>query len=154
MKTPKRILLASHGTPGARAAERLALSYCQRGTRLDHLIVVPEFWKGMMGDDWLNNIMTREVFKDYMESTLQQEVQREVRRLHRECRKRGIRYEFEMAFGKPSECLLSRLKRGGADLVVLGSLRPRGHSGYRSRMLTDDVLRAIKTPLVIAPHPK
>lgn len=154
MKSPKRILLASHGTPGARAAERLALSYCQRGTRLHHLIVVPEFWKGMMGDDWLNNIMTRETFKDYMESTLQQEVQREVRRLHRDARKRGIRYDFEMAFGKPADCLLARLKHGGVDLVVLGSLRPRGRSGYRSRMLTDDVLRAIKTPLVIAPHPK
>lgn len=154
MKSPKRILLASHGTPGARAAERLAFSYCRRGARLQHLIVVPEFWKGMMGDDWLNNIMTRETFKDYMESTLQQEVQREVRRLHRDARKRGIRYDFEMAFGKPAECLLDRLKRGGVDLVVLGGLRPRGRSGYRSRMLTDDVLRAIETPLVIAPHPK
>jgi nucleotide-binding universal stress UspA family protein len=154
MKTPKRILLASHGTPGARAAERLAFSFCQRGTRLEHLIVVPEFWKGMMGDDWLNNIMTREVFKDYMESTLQEEVRRECRRLDRESRKRGVRYDFEMAFGKPAECLLARLKRGGFDLVVLGSLRPKGRGGYRSRMLTDEVLRALKQPLLIAPYPK
>jgi len=150
----KRILIASHGTPGARAAERLALSHCQRGSSLEHLIVVPEFWKGMMGDDWLNNIMTREIFKDYMESTLQDEVRREIRRLSREARKRGIRYDFEMAFGKPAECLLARLKRGGFDLAVLGSLRPKGRSGYRSRMLTDDVLRAIKIPLLIAPYPK
>jgi len=108
----------------------------------------------MMGDDWLNNIMTREIFKDYMESTLQDEVRREIRRLSREARKRGIRYDFEMAFGKPAECLLARLKRGGFDLAVLGSLRPKGRSGYRSRMLTDDVLRAIKIPLLIAPYPK
>jgi len=153
MKT-KRILLASHGTPGARAAERLALSLCKRGNRLEHLIVVPEFWKGMMGDDWLNNVMTREVFKDYMESTLQDEVRREVRRLAQLTKKRGIRYDFEMAFGKPEECLRARLKRGGIDLVVLGSLRPKGRSGYRSRMLTDDVLRATKIPVLIAPYPK
>jgi nucleotide-binding universal stress UspA family protein len=153
MKKPKRILLASHGTPGARAAERLALAHAGRGDRLQHLIVVPEFWKGMMGDDWLNNIMTREVFKDYMESTLEAEVRQEIRRLDRETRKRGIRYDFEMAFGKPEECLLARLKRGGVHLVVLGSLRPRGRTGYRSRMLTDKVLRAIKTPLLIAPYP-
>jgi nucleotide-binding universal stress UspA family protein len=151
MKKNQRILLASHGTPGARAAERLALGQARRGDRLQHLIVVPEFWKGMMGDDWLNNIMTREVFKDYMESTLEQEVRQEIRRLSREAKKRGIRYDFEMAFGKPEECLLARLKRGGYSLVVLGSLRLKGKPGYRSRMLTDKVLRAIKTPLLIAP---
>lgn len=152
-KKTKRILLASHGTPGARAAERLALSHCERGTRLHHLIVVPEFWKGMMGDDWLNNISTREIFKDYMESTLEAEVRREIRRLERDARKRGVRYDFEMAFGKPADCLLARLKKGGIDLVVLGSLRPKGRTGYRSRMLTDEVLRAIRTPMLIAPHP-
>lgn len=154
MKNPKRILLASHGTLGARAAERLALSHCQRGTRLHHLIVVPEFWKGMMGDDWLNNISTREVFKEYVESTLEAEVRREIRRLERAARKRGIRYKFEMAFGNPVDCLLARLKRGGIDLVVMGGLRPKGRTGYRSRMLTDEVLRAIKIPLLIAPYPR
>ncbi len=153
-KKTKRILLASHGSHGARAAERLALSHCERGTRLHHLIVVPEFWKGMMGDDWLNNISTREVFKDYMESTLEAEVRREIKRLERSARKRGIRYDFEMAFGKPADCLLARLKRGGVDLVVLGSLRSKGRTGYRSRMLTDEVLRALKIPLLIAPAPR
>jgi len=154
MKKTKRILLASHGSQGARAAERLALSYCVPGTRLHHLIVVPEFWKGMMGDDWLNNISTREAFKDYMESTLEAEVRREIIRLERNARKRGIRYDFEMAFGNPADCLLARLKRGGIDLVVMGSLRPKGRTGYRSRMLTDGVLRAIKVPLLIAPPPQ
>ena len=153
MKT-KRILLASHGSPGARAAERLALSVAGRGSRLHHLIVVPEFWKGMMGDDWLNNVSTREIFKDYMESTLEAEVRREIRRLERDTRRRGIRYDFEMAFGKPAECLLARLKRGGFDLVVLGGLRPKRRTGLRSRMLNDEVLRAIKVPVLIAPYPK
>ena len=154
MKKLQRILLASHGTPGARAAEKLALKQARRGDRLHHLIVVPEFWKGMMGDDWLNNIMTREVFKDYMENTLEQEVREEIRRLSRAVKKRGLRYEFEMAFGKPEDCLLARLKRSSFDLVVLGSLRPKGVTGYRSRMLTDKVLRAITCPLLIAPPAK
>ena len=153
MKKLKRILLASHGTPGARAAERLALSLAERGNRLHHLIVVPEFWKGMMGDDWLNNISTREIFKDYMESSLEAEVLDEVRRVERAARRHGLKYDFEMAFGKPADCLLARVQRGGVDLVVLGSLRPKRHTGLRSRMLTDDVLRTIRIPLLIAPYP-
>jgi len=150
----KNILLASHGTAGARAAEKITLGLMKKGDRLHHLIVVPEFWKGMMGDDWLNNVMTREVFKDYMESALQDEVRREIRRVERLARKRGLRYDFEMAFGKPSECLSERLNRGRVDLVVLGGPRPRGRSGYRSRMLTEDVLRNAKIPILIAPYPK
>jgi len=48
MLKPKRILLASHGTEGARAAEKMAFSLCQKQTALHHLVVVPDFWKGMM----------------------------------------------------------------------------------------------------------
>jgi len=153
MKAPKHILLASHGTPGARAAEQLALRTGGRGSILHHLIVVPEFWKGMMGDDWLNNISTREIFKDYMESSLEAEVRSEVKRVEKMARRHRMRYDFEMAFGKPSECLLNRLKKGPIDLVVLGSLRPKRKTGFRSRMLSDDLLRTIKKPLLIAPYP-
>jgi len=150
----KKILLASHGTPGSRAAEKLAFSVAHKGTRLQHLIVVPEFWKGMMGDDWLNNVMTREIFKDYMETTLQDEVRREVLRISKASKRKGIHYDFEMVFGKPADALLARLRRGGIDLVVLGGLRPKRRTGFRSRMLTDEILRAIKVPLLVAPYPK
>lgn len=154
MKKLKEVLLASHGTDGARAAERLALALCPRGCRLHQLIVVPEFWKGMMGDDWLNNVSTRMVYAEYIESTLEAEVAKEVRRFSREARKHGLRYEPHMAFGKPADCLLARLKRSSPDLVILGALRPKGRTGLRSRMLTDDVLRAVQVPLIIAPYPK
>ena len=153
MKIPKKFLLASHGTDGARAAERLALSRCPRGGRLIHFVVVPDFWKGMMGDDWLNNASTQIAFGEYIESTLQAEIRDHVRRVERAARKRGVRYAVEVVFGKPADCLAARLERGGVDLVVLGSPRPKGRTGFRSRMLTDALLRAARVPLLIAPHP-
>jgi hypothetical protein len=55
MKPARAILLASHGTPGARAAEAAAFDLCAQEGRVHHLVVVPDFWKGMLGDDWLNN---------------------------------------------------------------------------------------------------
>ncbi len=54
MMTTNNILLASHGTEGAIAAEKMALSLCEKGARLHHLLVVPTLWEGMTGDDWLN----------------------------------------------------------------------------------------------------
>jgi hypothetical protein len=56
------ILLASHGTAGARAAEAAALDRCAGGATLHQLVVVPDLWKGMLGDDWLNNAVTQARF--------------------------------------------------------------------------------------------
>lgn len=153
MKNPKRILLASHGTLGARAAERLALSHCQRGTRLHHLIVVPEFWKGMMGDDWLNNASTRDTYGRYVEGELENEVRRHIASLQRQAAKRRIRYRPEVVFGKPEKCLQERLAQGRADIVVLGAPRPKGKSGLRSYMLTEKLLRTLRVPALIVPYP-
>lgn len=148
------ILLASHGTEGARAAERLALAQCPRGGRLIHFLVVPELWRGITGDDWLNNASTQHAFTDYLESTIENEIRGHIRRVERAARKRGLRYSVEVVSGKPADCLAARLKRGGIHVAVLGSPRPKGKTGIRSRMLTDSLLlKAKKTPMWITPYP-
>ena len=40
----------------------MALALAAPGARLSQLVVVPDFWKGMMGDDWLNNASTRDEY--------------------------------------------------------------------------------------------
>lgn len=150
---PIRILLASHGTPGAIAAEQAALVHAGAGALVHHLVVVPDFWKGMQGDDWLNNAATRDVFARYVESQLEREVRDNMERVQRQAGERGLRYDSEVIVGNPAECLLTTARRLLPDLVVIGALRPKGKSGYRSRMLNDKVLRELKAPLLIAPHP-
>ncbi len=152
MKT-RNILLASHGTDGARAAERMALKLCGSGATLRHLVVVPDFWKGMMGDDWLNNASTQAAFGRYIETRLEDEVLRCIAKVRRGAQKRRIRYLPQVVFGKPSDCLLEEAGRGKVDLVVLGSPRPRGKTGLRSRMLTDELLKRLRTPVLVAPYP-
>jgi len=154
MLNTRHILLASHGTAGARAAEKTALALCPPGGTLHHLIVVPDFWKGMMGDDWLNNVMTQEIYGRYVENQLEDEIRTDVRRLQKLAAKRRIRYRPDMELGKPTDCLIQRAKRTGVDLVVMGSPRPRGETGLRSRMDTEKLVRALRVPLLIVPHPK
>jgi nucleotide-binding universal stress UspA family protein len=151
--TPKRILLASHGTRGARAAEKVALGMCRAGVTLTHFIVVPDFWKGMMGDDWLNSGRTREIYGRYVETQLEDEVRAHFRRLEKQVRAKRARYEPKFSFGKPAECLLAQLRAARVDLAVLGSLRPKRAAGLRSRMLTEDVLRTAPAPLLVVPYP-
>ncbi|TAM45027.1 MAG: universal stress protein [Gammaproteobacteria bacterium] len=153
MLKPKHILLASHGTPGARAAERAAFALCGPKATLHHLIVVPDFWKGMMGDDWLNNASTRDTYGRYVEGELENEVRRHIASLQRQAAKHRIRYRPEVVFGKPEQCLRERIARGRVDLVVLGAPRPKGKSGLRSYMVTEKLLRALHVPALIVPYP-
>ncbi len=153
MLKTRKILLASHGTDGARAAERIALKLCGSGATLRHLVVVPDFWKGMMGDDWLNNASTQAAFGRYIEKRLEDDVRQHIAKVRRQAQKRRIRYVPQVVFGKPSDCLLAEAGRGKVDLVVLGSRRPRGKPGLRSRMLTDELFKRLRTPVLVAPYP-
>jgi len=149
----QNILLASHGTPGARAAEELALSLCASPGGIHHLLVVPDFWTGMMGDDWLNNVRTRITYGKYVENTLERELQEHVERVSAEAEGAGARYSYELKVGQPAKCLAEAAGAAGYDLVVIGSPRPKGTAGLRSRMSLDPVVRALNIPLLVAPHP-
>lgn len=150
---PKRLLLASHGSPGAIAAEQAALAHAAANALIHHLVVVPDFWKGMQGDDWLNNASTRDVFARYVESQLEQEVRENMERVQRQATERGLQYRSEVIVGNPAQCLLETAKRIAPDLIVVGTLRPKGQPGYRSRLLNDQVLRSLSAPLLVVPHP-
>ena len=149
---PSKILIASHGTPGARAAEIMAVDLCRKNKgQLHHLLVVPDFWKGMMGDDWLNNAVTQSRFGNYVESQLTADAAREIERFETTCRESQIPYSQSVRLGKPATCLLQEAGNNDFDLVVIGSPRPRGEPGFRSRLDLDEIARALGVPLLIAP---
>ncbi|NQU57257.1 MAG: universal stress protein [Rhodospirillales bacterium] len=152
--TYKKIILASHGTPGAKAAEDLAYDLCrENGAALYHLLVVPDFWKGMMGDDWLNNAVTQIRFGNYVENQLAQEAAGEVERLAKRAAKVNIAYTDDVRLGKPAPCLVAACEKGSLDLAVIGSPRPKGAEGYRSRMDLELLARSLTARLLIVPHP-
>lgn len=153
---PSRILLASHGTPGARAAEVAALALArQAGAALHQLVVVPDLWKGMLGDDWLNNAVTHIRFGGYVESQLGREIAQHIRDFEAQVIAEGLAYDHEIRQGKPVECLLATLKESGAfDLVVIGSPRPLGVPGLRSRLDLETLARRLTVRLLIVPYPE
>jgi nucleotide-binding universal stress UspA family protein len=131
----------------------MALALAAPGARLSQLVVVPDFWKGMMGDDWLNNATTRDAYGRHVERQLEREIEEEVARMRSEAHERGLRYERRVVLGKPAECLLEAAAMLKPDLVVIGSPRPAGARGLRSRMQLETLLRALAVPLLIAPRP-
>lgn len=150
----KNILLASHGTIGAQAAEKIALDLCQPDTVLHHLIVIPDLWGGMMGDDWLNNASTRDTYGQYVEAQLGREIDQHRAILEQEIKTRGVTFQTKVVLGKPDQCLIDYAIESKADLIVIGSPRPSEISGLRSRMVLETLARALTVPLLIAPYPR
>jgi nucleotide-binding universal stress UspA family protein len=150
-----RILLASHGTTGARAAEEMTLELCRNpGAVVFHLTVVPDLWRGMMGDDWLNNVSTRDVYCKHIESQLGTEIDRHRKELEPRVLAHGARYRAKVTIGKPAECLLDFAAEVRPDLVIIGSPRPPGTPGLRSRMQVEKLVKTLAAPLLISPYPR
>lgn len=149
----EQILVASHDTSGARAAEQLARTLCATGATLHHLYVVPDFWKGMLGDDWLNNAVTQDRFGKYVETQLEREIDQAQQRMRSEAEAGGLEFRFQFNVGRPAEQLAAAANRLAPGLVVIGSPRPKGMTGLRSRMELEVLARELAVPLVIAPHP-
>jgi len=147
----KKIILASHGTIGACAAENAAFSLCQSDTTLFHLIVVPDFWKGMLGDDWLNNAITQIQYGKYLEGELEKEIQENIKRVGTKANTWKIAYHYEIMLGKPTECLLKVANHASFDLVVMGSPRPKNKEGLKSRMYCEKLIHNLSVPLLIIP---
>jgi nucleotide-binding universal stress UspA family protein len=151
MRAPSTLLLAHHGTAGARRAETLAFELGVPGvTAIVHALVVPEFWAGMQGDDWLNNASTRDVFARYLEGRLAEENAAQVEALEQRCRESGFAYRPLLRLGDPARCVVDLAREERAELVVIGPPRPRGEPGYRSRMDLETLARELPCPLLIA----
>ena len=78
---------------------------CAPGMRINHLLVIPEFWKDMLGDDWLNNSSTRKRFEQYLEMELSHEMNGHVRRIQDRLAKTSVGATHEVVMGKPEPVL-------------------------------------------------
>ena len=147
------VLLASHDTDGSRAAEQAALDAVVTGGRLHHLVIVPQFWQGMTGDGWRINASTEHAFCDYLEAQIEREIMEHLTRVSVEAQSRGLTYSAGSKHGRLEDCLIAAAREQAFDLVVIGSPRPKGHRGLRSRMDLNVLARGLRVPLVVIPHP-
>ena len=147
------IILASHGTTSAQAAEKAAIAAAKHTqSKIVHLYVVPDFWRGMRGDDWLNNASTQKRFGDYIEDELAKEAKQQVERLTALAEESGVAITTRAMFGKPADCLIKLCQEENPTRIFIGTPRPKGEQGYNSRMKLEQVVRALTCPMTIVPR--
>lgn len=145
------LLLGHHGTDGARLAEKAAFELAvPEQTLILHLLIVPDLWEGMQGDDWLNNASTRDTFGHYVEGLLEKDAAEQLRALESRCAERKLAYKSVLRMGDPTDCFIEVAAQEMATLAVIGPPRPKGMLGYRSGIKLETLARKLRTPLIIA----
>jgi len=145
------VLLAHHGTAGAALAERRAWRIAAAANLpIVHLYVVPDFWAGMQGDDWLNNAWTRDAFAAHLEGHLEAEAKAQLQAVAAGCAERGFPCEPVLRVGDPTDCLIKTATEYRAAWVVIGPPRAKGVPGYRCRVDLERLVRGLRVPLVVA----
>ncbi len=132
-------------------AEKLAFDLAvPQQTLIVHLLVVPDLWDGMQGDDWLNNASTRDTFGNYVEGLLDKDAANQLRALEARCSERNLAYKSIVRVGDPTACIIEAAEQEKATLAVVGPPRPKGMLGLRSGIELETLARKLKIPLLIA----
>ncbi len=146
----KRILLATHGTPGARRAEALAADWAHAsGAALVVLSIFNEDWKHMTGDDWLNTSATRNIFGDYVMAQVNAEMDRLTGRLRTDFA--GLNVRYLRASGSIARVLAETAAHERADVIIMGAYQKKQAPGFRARFENKHLHPLLPCPVVVAP---
>ena len=146
----KHILLATHGTPGARKAEALALQWArQYGAKVTVLSIINEAWGDMTCDDWLNTSTTRNNFGSYVASEIAKEIEGVWKRVREDFD--DIEIDFLSKGGKLEDVLAEAAEKADADVVIMGAWQRKQAPGFKDRFENKRLHPQIKRPLVVAP---
>ncbi len=148
--TMKHILLATHGTPGARKAEALACQWAKTyGAKVTVLSIINEAWGDMTCDDWLNTSATRNYFVSYVAREIAKEIDAVWARVRKDFD--GVEINFLSRGGKLEDVLAEVAEEVGPDVAVMGAWQKNQAPGFRDRFENKRLHPQMPCPLVVAP---
>lgn len=146
----KHILLATHGTPGARKAEALAKQWAEAyGAKVTVLSIINEAWGDMTCDDWLNTSTTRNRFGSYVAGEIASEIQAVWDRVKQDFE--GIELDFISESGTLDNALAAAASKVNPDVVIMGAWQKVQAPGFRDRFKNKHLHPQMQYPLVVAP---
>ncbi len=125
----KKILIATHGTTGAKKAEQLAIEIAsQHGSELFAMYVINSNWSSLTGIEWLNASHTRMKFYNHMEKDFYQKAKQVLEDINRAASQKQVKINNIISVGIPEEAIIEECAKNHIELLVLG----RGVKGERA----------------------
>lgn len=149
----KHILLCTHGSDGAKRAEKYVFErLLPRGgaAGLTVLTVINEDWQWMVGDDWLNTSKARDTFLDHVSDQLAREIDADWARI-KNIYPGAERARFLRVMGAVEATIAAVAEEQGCDLIVIGPFQKRHTKGLKARMKNDKLHPLLPCGLLVAP---
>ena len=150
----KHILLCTHGTTGAKLAEKCVFEKLQPGlpsVQITVLTVVNQDWSLMTGDDWLNSSATRNAFRSHVDRQLAEEIEEDWQRIRNLFPHAG-HCTFKRIFGPVEETIVEAAHTLDCDLIVLGPFQKKQGRGFKARVQNKILHPLLRVPLMVAPE--
>lgn len=153
------ILLCTHGSEGARCAERFAFQKMEADPdlKVSVLTVLDEDWRSMTGDDWLNSSKTHATFLDHVQDQVSEEIVQEWDRI-RNAYPHASGVEFIQRTGKIAEIITGVAGENRCDAIAIGPCRKKKglfstppSKGLRDTLKNKEFHRLLPCPLIVVP---
>lgn len=145
----KKILVATHGTEGARKAELYAVELAKSlGAELHGLYIINKGWSSLVGIEWLHSSSVRMDFYRYAESQFKLRAE-EVLKAFKHLAK-GIQVTTAIKVGEPAEVIAEQAKEMDISLIVIGGKSSVRSEEYRARVSLKKLLKLAPCPVLIA----
>jgi nucleotide-binding universal stress UspA family protein len=139
----RKILIATHGTEGAVAAEQSALDLARTlGAELHALYVIHKGWGSLVGIEWLHSSETRMDFFRYTEAELYRMADAALVKFRDRAAACGLNVTTSVRVGDPADIIVSESREQGADLIVLGDVGNGRSEEYRARISIHKLMRS------------
>jgi len=119
------LLLCTHGSDGARRAEKFVfeqLMAADKAPNLTVLTIIDKDWAIMSSDDWLNTSKTRNTFRDYAQEQMGREIDEDWQRIQATYPD-ATSVRFMKVVGGIEETMAEVAENVGSDLIVIGPCR-------------------------------
>lgn len=157
----EKILLCTHGSPGAQKAEELVFTELAEHVKPENvtvLTIIDADWSEMSTDDWLNTSTTRTTFKSYVQEQLGREIEADWQRI-KDKYPFSEKARFSMVVGNIEETIAESAENLKSNLVVLGPrcIKPRRlfsvnmEPGLADHISNKKLHPLLPCPLLIAP---
>jgi nucleotide-binding universal stress UspA family protein len=145
----KKILVATHGTEGAKNAERYSYELAKIfGAELHGLYVIHKGWSSLIGIEWLHSSHARMEFYRYAESQFNlraNEVLESFKKIAAD-----IKVTTSVKVGEPTEIILEEARVHNSDLIVIGCVSSVRSEEYKARISMKNLLKFAPCPVLLA----
>lgn len=145
----KKILVATHGTEGAKKAELYAVELARAfGAELHGLYVIHKDWGSLVGIEWLHSSERRMEFYRYAESQFNIRAEEVLKAFA--ARAEGLEVATAIKVGDPAEVIAEEAKDRQIDLIVIGGNSDVRSEEYKARISLKKLMKLAPCPVLIA----